>query len=112
MELKLNIYNKRKIEKTYTADAYDLMFGTMEDILNIIDVEKLQSSNQADFVSAVGSLLKGGLGELKPLIMDVFEGLTEEELRRTRTKDLVKLVIEILKYSIVEINGVSDGKNA
>lgn len=112
MELKLNIYNKRKIEKTYTADTYDLMFGTMEDILNVIDVEKLQSSNQADFVGAVGTLLKGGLGELKPLIMDVFEGLTEEELRRTRTKDLVKVVIEILKYSIVEINGVSSGKNA
>ena len=40
MDLKLNIYEKRKIVKTYTAETYDLMFGTVEDLLNIIDIDK------------------------------------------------------------------------
>ena len=33
MELKLNIYNKKNIEKTYSTDTYDLMFGTVEDFI-------------------------------------------------------------------------------
>lgn len=113
MELKLNIYkNKREIEKTYTADTYDLLFGTMEDILNVIDLEKFESGKQEDFVAAVGKLIAGGLGQLKPLLLDVFDGLTEAELRRTRVKEVTKVIIDIVKYSVLQIQGASTGKNA
>lgn len=113
MELKLNIYkNKKEIEKTYTAETYDLLFGTMEDILDIIDLEKFESGKQEDFVTATSKLIAGGLGQLKPLLLDVFDGLTEEELRRARVKDLTKVLIEIVKYSILQIKGASTGKNA
>lgn len=112
MELKLDIYNKRKIVKTYTAETYDLMFGTMEDILEIIDLEKFESGKQEDFVAAVGKLIAGGLGQLKPLLLDVFDGLTEKELKNTKVKDVTKVFIEIVKYSILQIKGASTGKNA
>lgn len=113
MQLLLNIYkNKNEIEKSYTAETYDLMFGTMEDILNIIDIEKFDSGKQEDFVAAASKLIAGGLGQLKPLLLDVFDGLTEDELRKTRVKDLTKIVIEIVKYSILQIKGASTGKNA
>ena len=32
MNLKLNIYKKREIIKTYESDTYDLLFGTVEDL--------------------------------------------------------------------------------
>lgn len=112
MELKLNVYKKKEVEKTYTADTYDLMFGTMEDFIEIIDLEKLSDSNSPEFLSAVGTLVTKGITKLKPLLMDIFDGLTEEELRRTKTKDLIKIVMTVLKYSIVEIQGASTGKNA
>lgn len=113
MQLVLNIYkNKNEIEKTYTAETYDLMFGTMEDILNIIDIEKFDSGDKEDFVAAASKLIAGGLNQLKPLLLDVFDGLTEEELRKTRVADLTKIVIEIVKYSITQIRGASTGKNA
>ena len=38
MDLKLNIYEKRKVIKTYTAETYDLMFGTVEDLLDVMDI--------------------------------------------------------------------------
>ena len=39
MELKLNIYNKKEIVKTYTAETYDLMFGTVEDLIDLINLD-------------------------------------------------------------------------
>lgn len=100
MELTLNIYKGREIEKTYTADSYDIMFGTVEDIIKLIDLDALtKSTDNADFVRAVGNLIVKGFDELKPLLMDIFPELTEDELRRTRVKEIVPLVMDVVKYS-------------
>ena len=53
MDLKLNIYEKRKIVKTYTAETYDLMFGTVEDLLNIIDIDNIQAGDKTELIKAV-----------------------------------------------------------
>ena len=112
MELKLNIYKGKEVEKTYTANAYDLMYGTMEDFVGIIEPDKLFSDNKMDMATAGTKLLTGSLDQLKPLFMDVFPGLTEEELRRAKVTDLIKVGKGILKYSIEEMKVASTGKNA
>lgn len=112
MELKLNIYKGREVEKTYTANTYDLMFGTMEDFIGIIEPDKLFSNDKFDMGEAATKLISGGLNQLKPLYLDIFPGLTEEELRRTRVTDLVVIGKDVLKYSLNEIKKVSTGKNA
>ena len=54
MLLKLNIYNKKNITKTYTTESYDIMFGTVEDLLNLIDLEKFNNSkNDMEFIKVV-----------------------------------------------------------
>lgn len=40
MELKLNIYKDKQVEKTYTANDFMLMTGTCEDILCLVDIDK------------------------------------------------------------------------
>lgn len=111
--MKLNIYkSKTEIEKTYTAEIYDLLYGTLEDFINIIDLDRITNGKNADFVSAVSIAVVKGMSQLKPLILDVFDGLTEEELRKTRVSELTAVVIEILKYAIAQIGGASTGKNA
>lgn len=112
MLLKLKVYKGKEVEKEYTTDTYDLMFGTLEDFINVIDLDKLSDGNDADFVKAIGKVVVGGMDQLKPLLLDVFEGLTEEELRRTKVKELTVVVLDILKYSIAEIKGASKRKNA
>ena len=112
MKFVLNIYEKQKIKKTYESDSYDLMFGTLEDFVNVID-EKLFSDNvnDVDFAKIGLSLLKNSMGQIKPLIMDVFEGLTEDEIRHTKTSELLGVILAIAKYSFSEIKGISNGKN-
>ena len=112
MELKLNIYKGKEVVKTYSADTYDLTFGTMEDFIEIIDLDKLTSGSQEEFTTAGAKLITGGIKQLKPLLLDVFPGLTEEELRDAKVKDLITIILEILKYSIMQIQGASKGKNA
>lgn len=111
MKFTLNIYDKKKVVKTYEADAYDLMFGTLEDFVAAID-EGFFSENvsNADFAKMGVMLLKNSMDQIKPLIMDVFDGLTEEEIRNTKTSELLAVILAIAKYSFAEIKGISSGK--
>ena len=106
MEIKLNIYKGKKIEKTYTATSYDLMYGTVEDFINIIDVDKIN-----DEIAVAGMIVKG-FGQVKPLLMDVFEGLTEEELKNTKIKELVTVIIELGKGVLEDFGYMIDPKNS
>jgi hypothetical protein len=112
MKFTLNIYKKKEVVKTYDCDSYDLMFGTLEDFLNILDLETLTGDiSDTDFIKLVTVVITKSLGELKPLLMDVFDGLTEEELRQTKVKELIAVMIQIVMYSISEIKGVANSKN-
>lgn len=106
MEIKLNIYKGKKIEKTYTATSYDLMYGTVEDFINIIDIDKIN-----DEIAVAGMIVKG-FGQVKPLLMDVFEGLTEEELKNTKIKELVTVIIELGKGVLEDFGYMIDSKNS
>ncbi len=111
MDLKLNIYEKRKIVKTYTAETYDLMFGTVEDLLNIIDIDNIQAGDKTELIKAVAKVLAHSMDIVKPLLKDVFEGLTDEELRNTSIKEIVDVLSNIVTYSINQITKGNNGKN-
>lgn len=110
MELKLNIYNKNSdgqlvIEKTYRADTIDILFGTAEDLIGVLDGINLND------VDKLLNLVTKGFAQLKPLLKEIFIGLTDEELRRTKIKELIPLFIQIFKYLFKEIGMTSSGKN-
>lgn len=103
MELKLNIYNGKVIEKTYITDTYDLMYGTIEDILNVIDLDKIDKSVE------LGKMIIRLLPLIKPFLKDVFDGLTDEELRRTKVKEVKQIFEKIFSYGFDLLIGVEDG---
>lgn len=113
MKFKLNIYEKKKVVKTYETDAYDLMYGTLEDFLEIIDLDVLTDKmNDSDFIKLIAKIVAASVSKLKPLLTDVFEGLTEEELRNTKVKEVIAVILQIAMYSFTEINGIGTEKNA
>ncbi len=111
MELKLNIYNGRKVEKTYTAETYDLMFGTVEDLLAAIDLDNLKNGSDAEIIKLVGNVVTKSMDVIKPLLKDVFEGLTDDELRNTKVKEIAAVLIEVVKFSIAQIGKGTNAKN-
>lgn len=101
--MKLNIYKtQREIEKTYEVDSYDLMYGTVEDILGIFDELDDYSDNMEVF-----KVIQRNRTKLNDLLMDVFPDMKEEELRRIKLKELVPLFMDLFAY-VKE----SFGKNA
>ncbi len=100
--IKLNIYKNENgskiIEKTYEATEFDLMFGTVEDILNLMNVG--DAKNDTDLMLQIARNVGKCCGQLRPLLMDVFPGLTDEELTRTKVKEIVTVVMTILKNAL------------
>lgn len=111
MDLKLNIYEKKKIVKTYTAETYDLMFGTVEDLINLIDLDQLKNGTDAEIIKLVGKVIINGMGIIKPLLKDIFEGLTDDELKKTKVSEISTVLVEIVKFSISQITKGTNGKN-
>lgn len=106
MELKLNIYGKGTVEKTYMTDTYDLMYGTIEDLLEIVDFDKMDDNVE------IGKMILKILPKIKPFLKDVFDGLTDDELKRTKVKELIPLFIDIFKFSLNELSSIGgDEKN-
>lgn len=92
--MKLNIYkNQHDIEKTYEIDNYDIMYGTVEDVLSIFDeIEDLSDNLQ------IFKVIQKNRIKLNDLLKDIFPDLTDDELRRIKLKELVPLFIGLFTY--------------
>lgn len=102
MELKLNIYkNSKEVEKTYTAGEYDLMWGTIEDLTSVVDLDRIDDN------VAVGKMILNVLPQIKPILKQIFEGLTDEEIKRTKVKELIPLFIDVFTYAFSQLNAVT-----
>ena len=111
MDLKLNIYEKKKVVKTYTAETYDLMFGTVEDLLDVIDIDNIQAGDRTELLKEIAKVLVHSMDIVKPLLKDIFEGLTDEELRNTTLKNIIDVLAEVIAYSINQLTKGNNGKN-
>lgn len=90
----LNIYkNQNEIEKTYEIDNYDLMYGTVEDILSLFDDLEDYSDNME-----LLKIITKNREKLNALLYDIFPDLTPEEARRIKVKELVRVIGDLFKY--------------
>ena len=99
MELKLPIYDGANIVKTYTAETINFSFGVVEDILNALNVEEMKTGDNKEIAVMILKCSK----QLKPFLMDLFEGVTAEEIRHTKIQDLIIVFRGLYQYATGEI---------
>lgn len=104
----LNIYNKNTIIKTYEAENYDIKFGVVEDVIELFDIDELKKGDDIELIKLVGKAIPKSLGSIKNLMKDIFDGLTDEELRNVKIKEMAQIIVTIIKYAL---NQISDGIN-
>ena len=120
MELKLNIYADRlcrKVEKTVTANDFELSTGICEDVLNIINIDMFEGglsalSDESMQELAIG-IIRNGYPFFVNLIKEIFE-ITDDEAKRIKLADVASVIIEIVKYSFSQLAsslGGTKGKN-
>lgn len=102
--MKLNIYGKKNtVVKTYTAESYDLLFGVVEDVADAIKLDELKTGSDTEIMKLVGNLVVRSMGTVKGLLKDIFDGLTDEELKHTKVKEIATVLIDVVKYTVGEL---------
>ena len=100
--MKLNIYkNQKEIEKTYEVDEYDIMYGTVQDILGILDdLDTVDLKNIKGDEQQLLNVITKNRSKLEDLLLDIFsnEGLTADELKKIKIKELIPLFMDLFNY--------------
>lgn len=106
--MKLNIYHGKTIVKTYETDNYDLTYGVIEDVIEIIDGKDFENKNDLINIAIDSFHL------LRPLLKQVFDGLTDDELRTVKVSELIVVIVELIKASVANLKMITgnDVKNA
>lgn len=108
--IKLNVWkNPKEIEKTYETEEVDIFWGTLEDVMEKIDLEKLDNQDKAGRMIDLGKVAIRLVPAVKPILCDVFPGLTEDELKRCKVTEMAKTLVDIIKYAYDGITGDSEG---
>ena len=102
--MKLNIYNGKTIEKTYEADTYNLKFGTLEDVANAINLDNLQTGSNAEYLKLAVDLVLHSMDTVKGLMKDIFDGITNEELRNCSVKEMALVLVDVVTYTLQELS--------
>ena len=108
--MKLNIYDHKEVIKTYETNEYELMFGTVEDMIDAAKLDKIESGTDAEIVMAATNLVTTSMDTVKDLLKDVFDGLTDDEIRHTRVSEIVNVIVDVIRYAISQISLFGGGK--
>lgn len=108
MELTLKIYEGKTVIKEYKTQTIDFSFGVIEDVLDAMDFENMKSGSNAEIAAMVVKCSK----QLKPFLMDMFDGVTADEIRHTRVQNLIEVFKGLYHYATAELaQAAGDAKN-
>lgn len=107
MRLTLTTYenDRQTVAKTYTAEKIDLSFGVMRRLLKAIDPEKIDLND----TKALGLALLGAWEQVEPMLMDMFPGVSSEELDTVKLSNLVEIAQQAFIYLSGEIGKIGSG---
>ena len=109
--MKLNIYNRKEIVKTYEADSYDLLFGTLEDVANAIKLDEMKTGSQDEIFKAAVNLVTNSMDTVNDFLKDIFEGISDDEIRNTRLSEIIQVFVDVVTYTIKSLNKHFASKN-
>ena len=107
MNIVLKIYDGKEVVKTYTAETIDFSFGVVEDVLDTLNFEEMKTGNKAEVAAMIVKCSK----QLKPFLMDIFPGVTAEEIRNTRIQNLIEVFRGLYLYATGELGAAAGEKN-
>ena len=109
--MKLNVYEKKQVIKTYEIDAYDLMFGVLEDVADAIKLDELKIGSDVEILKMVTNVVLHSMGTIKNLMKDIFDGITDEELKHVKVTEIASVLVEVVKYTLAQLDLLPKTKN-
>lgn len=106
-KMEIKVYDgEGNVKKTVSAEMIDLEFGTVRAIMEILNVENIDNTGQ------LLSTIYKAWDELIKVLCECFPGMEHEDWDHVKMKELMPVVIGILRYSFSEILTIpKDPKN-
>lgn len=108
MNLVLKIYDEKgqNVVKSYESTTYDLMFGTVMSLMELLKIEELD--NQVEMLKTIYS----AWDEIKTVLSDVFPDVTDEDWKHVKVKELLPIIVDIAKFAVTDMFSIpTDSKN-
>ena len=106
MNIKLNVYDgSGGVVKTCEARMIDLEFGTIRSLMELLNVESID-----DTANLLKTIYRAW-DELTGILDQCFPDMNYSDWEHVKLKELVPIVIDILKYSFGEILTIPQEKN-
>ena len=107
--MKIDIRKHGEIIKTYTADIEDVNYGVIEDVSRIVDLEMLDNITDQEATKLINDIVKTKASEVKSILKEIFDGVTEQELRQVKPRQISAALYEIVVYTANDlVAGMND----
>ena len=114
MTLSLTVYKEdgHTVDKVYKTEDFHLLTGMCEDVLEEVDIDKMLNNgiSEQELGKMVLSLVLKNRKRFKPIMKQVFYGLTDDEYERTEVSEVGRNIMQILVYTITSLFGVMTTK--
>lgn len=103
----LNVYNddKKTVKKVLIANEYDLEFGTIRKLMKLLKIEN--AANTFDIIKTLDEVWE----EITAVLNTVFPEATDEDWNAVKVKELLPVVVQIVKYSLSLALSIPTEKN-
>jgi hypothetical protein len=106
MELKITVYDKDdKVVKECTAQTIDIKFGQVAALMELMDVENVNDS--VELLRIVHKAWK----QVIAILSKVFPDMNDDDWENVSMKELLPVVVTILKSSFSEMLTIQKSKN-
>ena len=106
MELKITVYDDNdNVMKECTAQTVDVKFGQVAAIMELLDVESVEDSIQ------MMRMIKKAWKQLVRILSKIFPDMEEDDWDNVSLKELLPVLVMILKDSFKEMMTIPKSKN-
>lgn len=111
MEFKLDVYDGREVVKTFVADERDVTVGICEDVLRMVDVERLpmMGTDPAAAEAVTASFIRAFM-QFREVAKRLFPDMTDEDYRRCLPADVGAVMMGLVTYSLQCLMGAAGPK--
>lgn len=106
--IRLNIYEEGKVRKTYETEKGRILYGTIEDLAGAIDPDKITEGKDGRL--ELGKSVLKVIPLVRPMLKEIFPGITDEEIRKTDLKEMISVITELIKYETDQLLSIGDSE--
>ena len=108
MNIKINVYEEdmKTVKKEVSAELIEIPFGTIRKFMDLFDVENLEDTTK------ILTIVAKSWKDVVRILNRVFPDMTEEDWDGVSTKELLQVIIKVLKFAFADILKIpTDEKN-